>query len=111
MGSTNVLTEQEATVLNILEGLEPGIKIKGDRLQERAHIKTKREFYQIVNSLRKQGHAIVATKRGRGGYFIAQNEHQLIDWHTQTLKGCTQEMEVANRVVENWYKNNPNKGA
>lgn len=105
------LTEQEAAVLNILEGMEPGEKIKGDKLQARAHIKTKREFYQIVNSLRKYGFAIGASKRGRGGYFIIRSEQQLKDWHTSTLRGATQEIEVANLVVERWYQNNPNKGA
>ncbi|RIJ64159.1 hypothetical protein [Rummeliibacillus sp. POC4] len=107
----NVLTEQEAAVLNILEGMGPGVKIKGDRLQEKAHIKTKREFYQVVNSLRKKGFAVGASKKGYGGYFIIQSEKQLLDWHSSTLRGATQEIDIANHVVNHWYKNNPNKGA
>lgn len=107
----NQLTEQEAAVLNILEGMKSGEKIKGDKLQARAHIKTKREFYQVVNSLRKHGFAIGASKRGRGGYFIIRSEKQLMDWHTSTLRGATQEIEVANLVVERWRKDNSGKGA
>lgn len=105
------LTEQEATVLNILEGLGINERIKGDRLQVLARIKTKRELFAVISSLREKCFAIGASKKlENGGYFIIRTEAQLLEWKEQTFKGARKEMSIVEGVVEHWRKEHSEKG-
>lgn len=106
---TNQLTEQEAGVLNVLESLDDHQRIKGERLRQIVRIKN-RDLFAVINSLREKGFPVGAGKgKDNSGYYEIRSEKELIEWHGLSVKGATREINAANTVLREWYKNNQDK--